>query len=112
MPQHGRSHIHKRQRVHQLEQAYPHPDIKIRAIDNLCMVFSVLMPATALPQIYKTFYYQDATGLSLWMWLLYSIGVLPFLLYGVVHKVKQLILLNLLWLSVQLIMIFGILVYG
>jgi len=42
----------------------------------------------------------------------YSVGVIPFLLYGLVHKVKHLIVLNVLWLSVQLTMIIGVLLYG
>lgn len=112
MPQHGKTHIHKRGRVCKKGQKRSHPDLKIRVIDDLCVVFAVLMPATALPQIYKTFHTQDATGVSLWMWVLYSIGVVPFLLYGMAHRVRHLVILNLLWLSVQLTMIIGVLLYG
>jgi len=107
---HGKHHQHKRERVN--FKKYPHPDKKIRLLDNICMVFSVIMPATTIPQIYKTYVYQNAAGVSLWMWILYSIGVIPFLIYGIVHKAKPLIILNILWLIVQVIMIVGVLLYG
>lgn len=70
------------------------------------------MPATAIPQIYKTYMYQDATGVSLWMWLLYCLAVIPWLAYGIVHNYKPIIILNIFWLIVQVIMIVGVLLYG
>lgn len=45
------------------------------------------------------------------MWILYTIGVVPFLMSGVIYKHVQLIILNSLWLIVQLVMIVGILLY-
>jgi uncharacterized protein with PQ loop repeat len=66
----------------------------LKTLDQICMLFSLLMPLTTLPQIYKI----EVAGLSLSMWVLYSVGVIPFLLYGVLHKVRHLIILNSLWL--------------
>lgn len=88
--------IHKRKRRHIHKQEYPHPNKNIRFLDNTCLVFSVLMPATTIPQIWKIFKYQQVDGLSLGMWVLYTIGVIPFLIYGIVHKEKPLIVLNIL----------------
>jgi uncharacterized protein with PQ loop repeat len=66
----------------------------LKTLDQICMLFSLLMPLTTLPQIYKI----EVAGLSLSMWVLYSVGVIPFLLYGVLHKARHLIILNSLWL--------------
>lgn len=104
-------HIHKRKRVHQEKQQYPHPNKYIRLLDNTCLAFSVLMPATTIPQIWRIYKYQLVDGLSLMMWILYCIGVIPFLIYGIVHKEKPLIILNILWLLAQVIIIIGILLY-
>lgn len=109
---HGEHHLHRRHRIHVQHQQYPNPDPKIRALDNVCMAFSVIMPATTIPQIWKTYYYQDATGLSLLMWVLYCVAVIPWLIYGIVHKSKPIIVLNVLWIIVQLIMVAGIMIYG
>lgn len=105
-------HIHKRKRKHFHKQEYPHPDQRIRFLDKVCLLFSVLMPATTIPQIWDIFVYQIVDGLSLLMWILYTIGVIPFLIYGIVHKEKPLIVLNVLWLIAQVTIITGILMYS
>ena len=82
-----------------------------RMINRICAVFAVLMPMTTLPQIYMLYKGHDTHGLSLSMWVLYSIGCIPFLAFGIIYKHAQLILLNVLWLIVQAAMIIGILIY-
>ncbi len=105
MPHHAQQYKHTQTRTNT-------PSTKtLRTIDQICTVFSVLMPLTAVPQILKLYTTQDASSLSIWMWVLYAITVLPFLAYGIAHKVRHLILLNLLWLVVQIIMIVGIVMY-
>jgi uncharacterized protein with PQ loop repeat len=109
---HGEQHQHIRKRIHKNHQEYPHPDKKIKRLDKICMAFSVIMPATTIPQIYKTYVYQDASGVSLWMWILYCFACIPWLIYGVVHKAIPIIVLNILWLIVQIIMIIGVILYA
>jgi MtN3 and saliva related transmembrane protein len=81
-------------------------------IDKLCIIAAVFMPLTTLPQIFKLYSTQEAGDLSLAMWVLYCIGVIPFLLYGIIHKEKQLIILNVMWLTVQMVMIYGIIKFN
>lgn len=81
-------------------------------IDKICYFASVFMPATALPQIHQLYTTRDADSLSLLMWVLYLVGVIPFLLFGIVHKEKQLIVLNVLWLIVTIVIIVGILLFS
>lgn len=83
-----------------------------KSLDEVCLLFSVIMPLTTIPQIVLLYDLKDATGLSLLMWVLYTIGVIPFFLYGVIHKIKHLAILNFLWLVVQTIMIIGIIIYS
>ena len=97
-------HVHK--------QPYPHPEKKIRLLDGLVMVNAVAMPFTTLPQITKIFQFKDAAAISIWMWVLYTLSCLIMLVYGVVHKVKWLIVLNVLWLAANSLVIFGIILYG
>ncbi len=82
-----------------------------RLINRVCSVFAILMPLTTLPQISLLYTSKDAHGLSLLMWILYTIGCIPFLLFGIIYRHKQLVVLNVLWLAVQIIMIIGILMY-
>ncbi len=92
----------------------PHnsPDRKVRIVDKTCMIFSVIMPLTTIPQIHLIYTEKHATGVSLLMWIFYCVGVIPFLFYGILHKERQLIILNTLWLIAQIIIIIGILKYG
>lgn len=80
-------------------------------INKICAVFAVFMPLTTAPQIFMLYTTQNASGLSLAMWLLYSVGVVPFLLFGILYRHKQLVVLNSLWLLVQVVMIVGIVIY-
>lgn len=109
---HGEHHLHIRKRIHVDKQEYPHPDKWIRFVDGLAMVNSIAMPLTTLPQIYKIYVFQTATGVSLSMWVLYNTSCLVMLFYGIVHKAKALIVLNLMWLVVNIIIIAGVLIYG
>ena len=88
------------------------PDRAVRIVDKACLIFSVIMPLTTIPQIHLIYTEKHANGVSLLMWILYCIGVIPFLCYGILHKERQLIILNTLWLIAQIIVIIGILKYG
>ncbi len=81
-------------------------------VSRVCTYFAVIMPLTTLPQLIKLYTSHNAGGLSLLMWILYTIGVVPFLLFGITHDVKQLVVLNTLWLFVNVLMISGIMMYS
>lgn len=80
-------------------------------INKICAVFAVLMPLITVPQIVLLYSSKNATSLSLLSWVLYCVGCIPFLIFGVIYKHWQLIVLNVLWLIVQAIMIVGIVMY-
>lgn len=104
-------HIIRRKQIHK-KKDYPHSNKLVRYLDNTCLLFSVLMPATTIPQIYQIYKYQNASGVSMLMWILYLIASIPFMFYGFVHKEKPLIILNILWIIAQITIIVGIIMYG
>lgn len=109
---HGEYHIHQRERIHLHHEEYPHPDPKIRLLDNIVMCVAVIMPLTSIPQIYNIWFLRNITGVSLLTWSLFFIMSIPMLIYGFVHKEKVLILLNALWLIMYAFVIVGIVIYG
>ena len=109
---HAEHHIHQRKRIHQLYQKFPHPNPTLKFLDNICIMIAIIMPLTTFPQIYKTWVYKNAIGMSLLMWVFHAMLVIPMLLYGIAHKVKPLIILNILWVVVDIIVIIGIMLYG
>jgi len=106
---HGAHHLYRRKHID--HAPYPHPDKKIRVIDTIAMINCILMPLTTVPQIYKIYIFKEVAGISLAMWIMYSISCSIMLMYAITHKLKQLIVLNLLWLIAQLVIIFGVLIY-
>ena len=76
------------------------------------MINSVVMPLTTIPQIYKIYVYQSAQAISLSMWVLYNISCLIMLIYGIVHRVKPIIVLNLLWIIANISIIVGVILYS
>ena len=105
-------HIHKRKRGIVKNSPYPHPDPRVQFLDKLILVVAVLYPLMTLPQIYKIWTTHDASGVSLPTWVLYTVFTIPFLIYGIVHKEKPLIIMYSLWLLVYIGVLGGIILYG
>lgn len=102
---------HKRERIHKEYQEIPHPDNKIRFIDSLTSVISVIFPLTALPQIIKIWLEKSVDGVSLWTWVLFLIFQIPLAIYSLVHKHKRMQLMFSLWCVMYGLVIIGILTY-
>ena len=80
-------------------------------LDKLTFVVGVVGPFTVLPQIYSIFSTHSAAGVSLATWLLIFIVTFPWILYGVAHKEKSIIVSFILWEVVNLAVVVGVLLY-
>jgi uncharacterized protein with PQ loop repeat len=104
---HGAHHLYLRK---QKQEQPLNP--KIKFLDNLVYVVSVLFPLTTLPQIIQIFSTQTATGISILTWSLYIAFSIPMLIYTIVHKVKPLIIMNILWITMYSLVVIGAILYG
>jgi uncharacterized protein with PQ loop repeat len=82
-----------------------------KIIDNLSIVAAILMPFTTIPQIYKIWILQNTSGVSILTWILYTVLCFPMLIYGLYYKMTPIIILNILWIIMNLIMIIGLIVF-
>jgi uncharacterized protein with PQ loop repeat len=80
-------------------------------IDTLVNIAAVVHPLTALPQLITIYSSHVVTGISLWTWVGFLLIGLVFLIYGVVHHIKPIILTQILWFVVDLLVIIGIVLY-
>jgi len=127
MRPHGVHHIHKRKRFYQegkeLEQKivnefekkilpYPHSDKWIHFLDEFLLAVAVIAPLMNLPQIIKILIEKDASGVSLISWIMYTVMAIPWLIYGLVHKEKPIIVSYSLWLLLNSAVVIAALVYG
>ena len=80
-------------------------------LDKLTFVAGVIGPFTVLPQIYSIFVTKSATGVSLETWALIFIVTFPWILYGIAHKDKSIIVSFTLWEIVNLAVVVGVILY-
>jgi uncharacterized protein with PQ loop repeat len=84
----------------------------ITFLDKLTFIAGVVGPFTVLPQIYSIFSTHSATGVSLMTWLLIFIVTFPWILYGMAHKEKSIIVSFILWEVVNLAVVIGVFIYS
>lgn len=84
----------------------------LSAVDKLMSIAAVAQPLMATPQIVQIYSTNDATGVSLLTWLAFLIFGVIFLVYGIVHNIRPLIVTQVLWFVVDLLVVVGILLYN
>lgn len=80
-------------------------------LDKLTFVVGVIGPFTVLPQIYTIYSSHSAAGVSALTWALIFVVTFPWILYGVAHKEKSIIVSFSLWEVVNLAVVVGVLMY-
>lgn len=85
---------------------------RTKNIDFLMTLASVIHPLTAIPQVYSIYATHDVSGVSLWTWLGFMVLGLVFLTYSIVHKIKPLILNQILWFIVDFLVVAGVIIYS
>ena len=111
MQPHGIHHIHRRKRLDQGLEPYPHSRKFIRFLDKFLIAIAVISPFTSLPQLYTIITQKSAIGVSLLSWTLYAIFAIPWLIYGLVHNEKPIIIAYALWIVFDAAIVFATLAY-
>ena len=108
----GLHHSHRRKRVHQLNEKYPHPDKYKAFMDKAIYVVCIFGPIMTIPQLTKIWVYKNAQGISVISWFAYLITALFWLTYGIMHKEKPIIFTNSIWIILEIFIIIGTILYG
>jgi len=108
----GIHHIHKRKRIHDKKEAYPHPNKWINLLDKVLLIIAVIGPLMNLPQIAKIYLGRNAAGVSLLTFSFYAFFNTFWIAYGMVHKEKPIIIAHCLWFITNLIVVAGIILYS
>jgi len=83
----------------------------VRFLDGLVFVVAFVGPLTTVPQVFHIFHTQNADGVSILTWFLYSLVQAVWLLYGVAHKNKPIIISNFFWIFWQMLVMIGAIIY-
>jgi len=108
----GFNHLHKRKRISQKHEKYPHPDKWKNLMDKFVYAIAIIGPFITLPQVIKIWINQNAIGLSVFSWTGYSLAAGFWLLYGVIHKEKPIIFANITCLVMNLAVLIGAVIYS
>jgi len=83
----------------------------VRVIDKWAMVVGVLAPLTSLPQVFQIIETKNADGVSVLTWALYMILSILWIIYGIAHKERVIVVTNVLWLTLELFIVALALIY-
>jgi uncharacterized protein with PQ loop repeat len=86
-------------------------DIK-QLTERLALVVGVLQPLTTVPQIMLIEKTRDVAGVSVLTWLLSALSGLAFLVYGVVHRLRPVVVTQVLWFVLQMIVVIQVISHG
>lgn len=81
---------------------------KISFFDKVILVAAALYPLSTIPQVIVVFS-GNVGSISLLTWVGYMVFASMFLVYGLIHKVKPMIIGNSLWLTVDALVVIGVL---
>lgn len=84
---------------------------KIR-VGQFALVAGIIQPLITLPQIIAIYSNQNAENVSLLTWVGYLIFGVIFLVYGIVYKLKPIYIGQSFWVTMEIIMVVGILIYS
>jgi len=108
----GMHHLHKRKRVHELKEPYPHPDKWISTLDSLVFVIALFSVVMTIPQVLDIWVNKSAQNVSLVSWAAYLVAAMFWVVYGLVHREKVIIAVYILFAILDALVVLGILLYG
>ena len=108
----GFHHLHKRKRIYKNFEEYPSSNKFKRFFDLMAYPAAIIGPFFIFLQLWKIWYFEKATGVSIITWIGIFIGSGFWFLYGVIHKEKPIILTNLLTLIFSFFIIMGTLKFS
>ena len=108
----GLQHYHLRKRIYQKHEPYPHPDKFKRFYDKFIYLIVIIAPIANIPQLIAVWIDKNASGVSALSWFTFSGVSLCWFVYGVLHKDRHIILMNIALVITQILVAVGTLLYG
>lgn len=106
---HGMHHFHTRKRMFLFHDKYPHRENKWKKfLDYLIYFVGIAGPVMTLPQVYEVWVHKKVAGLSPLTWISYTVLSVFWLLYGMAHHERPIIIANILWIIMNGLIVVGI----
>jgi uncharacterized protein with PQ loop repeat len=82
---------------------------RLKLLDKIAIVVAFLYPMSGIPQMWEVMN-GSTEGVSLLSWVGFMTFSLFFFIYGIVHKIKPIIITNFLWIVIDAVVVISILV--
>lgn len=79
-------------------------------LDHIAAVGAFVYPLTGLPQLVLIFR-GETSGVSVISWFGFLLFSLLFFIYGVAHRIKPMIITNMLWIAIDAMIVTGVIVH-
>ena len=105
-------HHRLRTKTHNKHKSQPH-SVKWKGfIDHAIYVVGLIGPIMTIPQLTKIWVEKNASGVSAISWSAYIVVAIFWILYGIAHKEKPLIVISSIWIVLEVFIVVGTLRYG
>jgi uncharacterized protein with PQ loop repeat len=108
----GQQHMHARVRVFKNLEKFPSEDTFKKYLDYLIYVVGIIQPLALIPQIVSIYGSRDAAGLSALTWGLLGCANALWALYGAVHRERIIVIANAFMMTLDIVIVVGILLYS
>jgi len=85
---------------------------KIKRIDRIIYFIAIAGPLMLIPQLLRIWFSKDAASIALVTWISFTIFATIWLLYGIYHKEKPIIISNTICIILYLLIILGGFLFG
>jgi len=107
----GFHHMHKREQVTKGLEPFPARHAWKRYLDYTMFGVGILAPLALLPQIGVIYIDHQKDGVSIETWLLLSVFNILWIMYGIVHKDKPIIISHTLFAVLNFAIVVGVLYF-
>mgnify|MGYP001612382710 FL=1 len=105
-------HLHVRKRISKFLEPYPARTALKRLLDKAVYAVGILGPIMTIPQILLIYTNRDASGGAAISWFMWTLFTIPWILYGLVHRERPIVITYLLWFFTNMIVFIGAVLYG
>jgi MtN3 and saliva related transmembrane protein len=106
-------HVHARKRRSRQDlEPYPARSPWLRFLDKVIFIPGVVGPIATIPQIINIYGTQSAGNVSAFTFGVYALFNLVWILYGLAHRERPIIIAYCLWFTVNTIVATGALIYS
>lgn len=107
----GWYHFYKGKKTKKSESSQLNNETKL-FLDKFIYFIGIYGPIMTIPQILKIYVDKNASGVSVISWSSYAFCAIFWIIYGIIHKEKPIVLTYCVWLALDIVIVIGTFIYG